>query len=130
LRDPSTKKWDRYPVQSNHGFRHRFDEVIKSVIGINVHLAEKMFAHTSRIVALDGVYNNPKIENSFKEYKKIISLLTIDQTEVQNIKIKEKDNMIDKFKSQEIELKEIKEKQEKIEAELFVRKTFKESVRS
>jgi len=115
LRDPSTKKWDRYPVQSNHGFRHRFDEVIKSVIGINVHLAEKMFAHTSRIVALDGVYNNPKIENSFKEYKKIIHLLTIDQTEVQRIKIQEKDNMIDKFKSQEIELKELKIKQEKLE---------------
>jgi len=123
LRDPSTKKWDRYPVQSNHGFRHRFDEVIKSVIGINVHLAEKMFAHTSRIVALDGVYNNPKIENSFKEYKKIISLLTIDQTEVQRIKIKEKDNMIDKFKSQEIELKELKEKQEKLE-NMWMEKSF------
>ena len=119
LRDPSTKKWDRYPVQSNHGFRHRFDEVIKSVIGINVHLAEKMFAHTSRIVALDGVYNNPKIENSFKEYKKIIHLLTIDQTEVQKIKIQEQVNMIDKFKAQDIEIKNLKENHEKLEKKVL-----------
>ena len=98
LRDPSTKKWDRYPIQSNHGFRHRFDEVIKSVTGINVHLAEKMFAHTSRIVALDGVYNNPKIENSFREYKKIIPLLTISDESRLNIEkqqLQEKNNELE-----------------------------------
>jgi len=107
LRDPSTKKWGRFPVSRNHGFRHRFDEVIKSVTGINIHLAEKMFAHTSRIVTLDGTYHTPKIENSFREYKKIIPLLTIDQTEAQKIKIHEQDNMISKLQNQETRIKKL-----------------------
>jgi len=123
LRDVSTKKWGRYPVQSNHGFRHRFDEVIKSVTGINVHLAEKMFAHTSRIVALDGVYNNPKIENSFREYKKIIDLLTIDKTEVQKIKIQEQDNVIIKLQNTQRQLDEITIRQEKMER-MWMEKSF------
>ena len=123
LRDVSTKKWDRYPVQSNHGFRHRFDEVIKSVVGINVHLAEKMFAHTSRIVALDGTYHTPKIENSFKEYKKIIILLTIDQTEAQKIKIKEQDNMISKLQNQGKIIEELKQKQIEFEKK-WIEKSF------
>ena len=119
LRDISTKKWGRFPIQRNHGFRHRFDEVIKSVIGINIHLVEKMFAHTSRIVALDAVYNNPKIENSFREYKKIIHLLTIDQTEVQKIKIQQQNNMIDKFQIQEKEIEEKDQRLERVEALLI-----------
>ena len=126
LRDPTTKKWGRFPVSRNHGFRHRFDEVIKSVIGINVHLAEKMFAHTSRIVTLDGTYHTPKIENSFKEYKKIISLLTIDQTKAKDLKIQQQDNIISELQDYKKEIQELKIKQNKIEAELFIRKTFKE----
>ena len=100
LRDPSTKKWNRFPIATNHGFRHRFDEVIKSVAGINVHLAEKMFAHTSRIVPLDRIYNTPKIENSFNEYKKIIYLLTIDQTEVQKMMLLKKNEEISELQKE------------------------------
>lgn len=124
LRDVSTKKWGRFPIQRNHGFRHRFDEVIKSVAGINTHLAEKMFAHTSRLVPLDGTYHTPKIENSFKEYKKIIPLLTIDQTEAQKIKIKEKDNMISKLQDTQKQLDEMKIKQKEMERLVYIEKKF------
>lgn len=106
LRDPSTKKWNRFSVPANHGFRHRFDEVIKSVPGINVHLAEKMFAHTSRIVPLDGTYHTPKMENSFAEYKKIITLLTISDDQRAKYEKHVKDNKLDRLAKENNQLKE------------------------
>lgn len=81
LRDPSTKIGTRYTIPTNHGFRHRFDEIIKSTHGVNAHLAEKIFAHTSRLIPLDGTYLNPNVERLFQEYKKIIPALTIDNRE-------------------------------------------------
>ena len=53
LRRKENKKGNRYAVPANHGFRHRFDEIMKSVTGVNPHIAEKMFAHTSRLIALE-----------------------------------------------------------------------------
>lgn len=81
LRDPRIKKGRRFPIPTNHGFRHRFDEIIKSVQGVNAHLAEKMFAHASRLIPLDGTYLNPNTDRLFQEYKKIIPYLTIDDRE-------------------------------------------------
>ena len=100
LRDPSTKKWNRYPVSSNHGFRHRFDEILKSTDGINPHLAEKMFAHTSRLIPLDAVYNNPNTGKRFEEYKKLIFTLSIDQTEMQKIEMHKQQEKITELEKQ------------------------------
>ena len=124
LRDVNTKKWNRYPVAANHGFRHRFDEVLKSVTGINVHLAEKMFAHTSRIVPMDGTYNTPKLENSFDEYKKIIHLLTISPNEHQRIELKQKQKEIDKLKIKTQEIEDLKAKISMIERELRIKEKY------
>ena len=81
LRDPKMKKHGRYPVPANHGFRHRFDEIIKNVKGINPHRAEKIFAHKSRLIPLDEIYNNPNMLSLFDEYKKIIPFIIIDEAE-------------------------------------------------
>lgn len=91
LRRKEDKKGFRYAIPANHGFRHRFDEIIKSVEGVNPHIAEKMFAHTSRLIALDTIYNNPNIEKMFAEYKKIIPYIMIDESEkieIENQKLK------------------------------------------
>lgn len=91
LSDQKTKKGHRFPVACNHGFRHRFDEIIKSIPGVNPHKTEKMFAHNSRLIAMDGIYNNPNIKNLFPEYKKIIPYITIGETERQKIQLEMKD---------------------------------------
>ena len=87
LRDPKTKKGKRYAVPTNHGFRHRWDEIVKNIKGINAHKSEKIFAHTSRLIPLDGVYNNPNMLKLFQEYKKFIPYLTIDDSERKKIEI-------------------------------------------
>ena len=89
LRDPKTKKGTRYAVPTNHGFRHRFDEIIKSIPNINAHSAEKIFAHTSRIIVMDGTYNNPSIKKLFEEYKKMIPYIMIDDSARRQVELDE-----------------------------------------
>jgi len=85
------KKHGRYPVPANHGFGHRFDEIIKNITGINPHRPEKIFAHKSRIIPLDEVHNNPDLLSLFDEYQKIIPFITIDEAERQRIQLEMKD---------------------------------------
>jgi integrase len=81
LRNPLTKKGSRYPIPTNHGFRHRFNELLKSSNIVNPHIVEKFLSHKSRLIPLDSVYFSPNIETMFAEYKKVIPLLTIDPSE-------------------------------------------------
>lgn len=79
LRDPKNKKGTRFNVPCNHGFRHRFNEIIKSSNLINPHIAEKLMAHSSKLIPMDTTYLNPNQETLFHEYRKIIPLLTISE---------------------------------------------------
>ena len=83
LRDPANRKGKRYAVSSNHGFRHRFNEVVKSSNLVNAHIGEKLLSHTSKLIPMDTIYYNPKMETMFHEYKKIIPMLTINNIEQQ-----------------------------------------------
>jgi len=78
LRNPQLKKGSRYPIPTNHGFRHRFNELLKSNNTVNPHIVEKFLSHKSRLIPLDSVYFSPNIETMFAEYKKVIPLLTVD----------------------------------------------------
>ena len=100
LRNPLTKKGSRYPVPTNHGFRHRFNEILKTSNLVNPHIAEKFLSHKSRLIPLDSVYFSPNIETMFAEYKKVIPLLTINPSE--NLLLKNQD-----LKSENLKLKEI-----------------------
>ncbi|MGI9565446.1 MAG: hypothetical protein ACR2LL_00335 [Nitrosopumilus sp.] len=122
LRDPASKKKNgRFAVPTNHGFRYRFDEVIKNVANINVHVAEKMFAHTSRIVFLDTTYNNPNIERMFEEYKKIIPHIMIDDSGRHKLELAKKEQINQELKKKVDEIKDLKQKMdgfEKLKQEL------------
>lgn len=81
LRKQEDKKGSRFGVPSNHGFRHRFNEIIKSSNLINPHTAERLLSHSSKLIPLDTIYFNPDMETVFSEYKKIIPLITISDIE-------------------------------------------------
>ena len=71
-------KNNRYEVQLDHGFRKRFNTILKLNRTINANIVEKLMGHSK---GLDGVYLKPTRQESFEEYKKGISDLTIDDSE-------------------------------------------------
>ena len=76
LRPP--KVGERYDIQTDHGFRKRFNTILKLNNNINPNLVEKMMGHKR---GLDGSYLVPTKEELFEEFKKGILDLTIDSSE-------------------------------------------------
>ncbi len=64
----------RYEVQINHGFRKRFNTILKMNNSVNYNIAEKLMGHRN---GLDGVYLTPTLDELFAEFKKIIRKLEI-----------------------------------------------------
>lgn len=72
----SEKVRGRFKIQQNHGFRKRFNTILKADNSINSNIAEKLMGHKN---GLDGVYFKPTKEQLFEEFKKAIPRLTIDE---------------------------------------------------
>jgi len=70
------KKNGRYSTQTAHGFRKRFNTILKLNNSVNDNAIEKMMGHKH---GLDGVYFQGTIEQLFKEFSKGILDLTIDK---------------------------------------------------
>jgi len=108
------KKRGRYEIQACHGYRKRFDTILKSNQNVNINLAEKMMGHSTSI-PLDNVYFKPVIQQLFDEYQKAIPELIIsdkyrleEQLKKKDEKINElsqKDNEIDMLKNTILEIK-------------------------
>ena len=64
----------RYNVQVDHGFRKRFNTVLKLNNSVNYNIAEKLMGHKN---GLDGVYFTPTISELFAEFKKVMYKLEI-----------------------------------------------------
>jgi len=69
----------RYNIQGAHGFRKRFNTILKSNNEINSNLAERMMGH-SQTIRLDNSYLDPSIDRLFEEYLKAIPELSIDDS--------------------------------------------------
>lgn len=74
------KKGNRYEIQADHGFRKRFNTILKTTPGVNLSLAEKLMGH-SVTVPLDNVYLDVTTERLFEEFQKAIPELAIDESE-------------------------------------------------
>ncbi len=73
IKKRNIKKCDgRYDVQIAHGFRKRFNAVLKMDNLVNYNIAEKMIGHKN---GLDGVYFTPTLDELFAEFKKVIRKL-------------------------------------------------------
>lgn len=81
----TNKKGYRYDRQADHGFRKRWNTIMKTTEGVKISLAEKMFGH-SFTIPLDETYLDPTLEKLFENYKKAIPELTIDEAERLRIK--------------------------------------------
>ena len=68
------KQNHRYNIQADHGFRKRFNTILKLDNSINYNIAEKLMGHKN---GLDGVYLTPTLEEILSEFRKVIHKLEI-----------------------------------------------------
>ena len=90
------KKRGRYEIQSCHGFRKRFDTILKSNPNVNINLSEKLMGHLTTI-PLYNVYFKPAIDQLFDEYQKVILELMIEDKFRLLKQIEKKDEKINKL---------------------------------
>jgi len=119
-----TKVHKHFDIQMDHGFRKRFNIILKLENSVNSNIAEKLMGHSIDI-PLDNTYlpvNDPRVlTKCFEEFTKAIPELTIDEFErerVKNQKLEAEKSELQK-KVDEIEkLKELR-KQDKDDLEIF-----------
>lgn len=80
------KAGKNYNIQLAHGFRKRFNIILKLNNTINLSIAEKLMGHKG-VFQLDGAYLPVTKEQLFAEFQKAIFDLTVDDTERKNVKI-------------------------------------------
>jgi len=102
------KKRGRYETMACHGFRKRFDTILKSNYNVNINLAEKMMGHSTTI-PLDNVYFKPAIEQLFDEYQKAIPELIIDDKYRLQEQLKKKDEKINELNKKDNEIDMLKQ---------------------
>jgi integrase/recombinase XerD len=105
--DIKSKKRGRYEIQACHGFRKRFDTILKSNYNVNINLAEKMMGHSTTI-PLDNVYFKPAIEQLFDEYQKAIPELMIEDKFRLEQQLKKKDKQINELNQKDNEIDMLK----------------------
>ena len=91
-------KSGRYSIMACHGFRKRFDTVLKSNRTVNLSLAERLMGH-SKTIPLDNSYFKPVIEQLFDEYQKAIPQLIIDEKYRLEEELKNKNQRINEIES-------------------------------
>lgn len=97
------KKRNRFDVQIDHGFRKRFNTILKLDSMVNSNIAEKLMQHKK---GLDGTYLTPTRHQCFKEFAKAISKLTVSDSQRQLLLLKE----------QEVKIKDLNKANEVIES--------------
>jgi len=93
-----TKVNHHFDIQMDHGFRKRFNTILKLNNNVNSNVAEKLLGHKN---GLDGVYLKPTREQCFAEFRKAITDLMIDDSERQRLKItqlEEENSELERFK--------------------------------
>jgi len=98
------KKRNRFDTMIDHGFRKRFNTVLKINNDVNSNIAEKLMQHAK---GLDGTYLTPTRQQCFDEFVKAIPELTLSEVEK-----KKMENQLQKD-----EITELKEKNEILEAQ-------------
>jgi len=101
------KKRNRFDVQIDHGFRKRFNTILKLDSEVNSNIAEKLMQHKK---GLDGTYLTPTRQECFKEFVKAIDQLTISTKERQRRQLKMQQAKISELEAKEKKIDELSEK--------------------
>ena len=105
----------RREIQLDHGFRKRWNTIMKTTDGMKVVLVEKMFGHDITL-PLDETYLVPSVDKLFIEYQKAIPELTISGEERQSVIIRRQQNDLDELQKIKIEQEKMKVEMERLKA--------------
>lgn len=62
------KTGKRFNIQVDHGFRKRYNTILKLDNSVNYNIAEKLMGHKN---GLDGTYFTPSLDDLFREFRKV-----------------------------------------------------------
>ncbi len=103
-----------FDIQMDHGFRKRFNTIMKLDSDVNSNLAEKMLGH-STTHKLDNTYFTPTLENLFAEFQKAIPELSISESVRLQYENKRKGEKIKKLEAKESEIEKLKSRFDSVE---------------
>ena len=103
------KKRNRFSTMIDHGYRKRYNTILKGITGINSNKAEALMQH---LRGLDGAYLKFTRNELFPEIVKGASALTVDSTERQKNIIKSAEEEILELKKKNQKLQDLAEKSE------------------
>ena len=86
-----------YDIQVDMGFRKRFNTIMKLNNEVNSNVAEKLMGHKR---GLDGVYLSPTREDCFKEFKKSMYELMINDSWRLKKEVEKQNEQLDKMQSE------------------------------
>ncbi len=99
----------RREISSFHGFRKRFNTILKNNKEINLAIGEKLMGHSSKLIPLDTIYHTPSKEILFEEFCKAIPNLVIDSSERERIKRIKAEEKVDDMQKKQTEIDYMKE---------------------
>lgn len=106
---------ERRDIQLDHGFRKRWNTIVKTTDGVKIILAEKMFGHSTPTIPLDETYLDVSIEKLFEEFKKAIPELTIDNSERLKIKNEQQSKKIDELEEKTARIEDLERRMRAME---------------
>ena len=109
------KKRNRYDIMIDHGFRKRFNTILKIDKEVNSNIAEKLMQHKK---GLDGTYLTPTRDECFAEFQKAIPELTINSVQRQKLLIASSNDEIQNLRLQNAQLQVIAKKSEQNEKKI------------
>jgi len=81
-----------YDIQADHGFRKRFNTIMKLNLEVNSNITEKLMGHKK---GLDGVYFTPTREQCFEEFKKSMNELMIGESWRLKVELEKTQELLD-----------------------------------
>ena len=108
------KDGKRHNIQLFHGFRKRFNNILKDNKEGNIALKEKLMGHKG-VFSLDGTYHNPDLRTLFEEFKNHIVNLTVDDSERDKIKIRKLESEKSELEKGKLEIEQMKKRIEELE---------------
>ena len=107
------KKGRRFDTQLDHGFRKRFNTIMKLDGNVNSNITEKILGHKN---GLDGVYFMPTRQQCFAEFIKAIPQLTVSSTERQKNQIETQAMQIDELEAERTRVHELSKEMDMVKA--------------
>jgi len=103
-----TKTKTRFDTMASHGFRKRFNTILKSNKEINSNIGEKLMGHSTTI-KLDESYFKPTLEVIFDEYQKAIPELVIDESARLRLELEKKNQKLLSLESKDKRIEQLED---------------------